>query len=264
MGINQSSEVQAYGQDMQKVDDEQILKERKEAEEYNKSLLGNVVLTDPFDPGIEPVKDYEYERLLNLSDNLVMASIEIPVIDINLPIYHGTSDEVLQKGVGHLQKTSLPIGGKGTHCVLTGHTGLSSASLFTDLNLLKKNDVFLIHCLNDTLAYRVDQIKIVEPDNTSDLRIDAEHDYVTLVTCTPYGINSHRLLVRGTRIPYEEKDELIAVGQSRAGESTWMSEYKKALWAGGIIFALIIITFVIVKIILKKRRRKVQVEATDT
>lgn len=261
MGLNQSSEIKAYEQDMEKVDDRQFSSALKEAQEYNKNLLGSVVLTDPFDPGVKPVKDYEYEKLLNLGNNSVMASLEIPVISINLPIYHGTSDEVLQKGVGHLQKTSLPVGGKGTHCVLTGHTGLSSASLFTDLNLLKKGDKFFIHCLNKTLAYQVDQIKVVEPKNTSDLKIDSSEDYVTLITCTPYGINSHRLLVRGTRVPYEKEDEIIAAEQSRVGESTWMIEYKKALLVGSAAFAIIIIVFVIARIIHKKRRRKAQAKA---
>lgn len=256
MGLNQSSEIQAYEQDIQKVDDKQISKAKKDAQEYNKSLLGGAVLTDPFDPGVEPVKDYEYEQMLNLNGNSIMASLEIPVISVNLPIYHGTTDDVLQKGVGHLQKTSLPVGGKGTHAVLTGHTGLSSASLFTDLNLLKKGDVFFIHCLDEILEYKVDQIKVVEPGETNDLRINPDEDYVTLITCTPYGINSHRLLIRGTRIPYEPNDEVIAGNMSRAAESTWMIEYKRALFFGGIAFAVIIIIFIIVKIILKKRKKQ--------
>ncbi|MGN0537148.1 MAG: class C sortase [Acutalibacteraceae bacterium] len=257
MGLNQSSEIEAYEQEMQSVDDKQFAAAWEEAEAYNESLLGSVVLTDPFDPTAEIVKDYEYESLLNFSSNGVMASLEIPVISLNLPIYHGTSDDVLRKGVGHLQNTSLPVGGEGTHCVLTGHTGLSSASLFTDINLLKVGDKFFIHCLNETLAYEIDQIKVVEPKQTNDLRIDPSQDYITLITCTPYGINSHRLLVRGKRVPYVEGEETLAAEQSRIGESTWMIEYKKALKVGGIVFAVILTVFIAVKIFLKNRKKKI-------
>lgn len=257
MGLNQSSEIEAYEQEMQSVDDKQFAAAWEEAEAYNESLLGSVVLTDPFDPSAEIVKDYEYESLLNFSSNGVMASLEIPVISLNLPIYHGTSDDVLRKGVGHLQNTSLPVGGEGTHCVLTGHTGLSSASLFTDINLLKVGDKFFIHCLNETLAYEIDQIKVVEPKQTNDLRIDPSQDYVTLITCTPYGINSHRLLVRGKHVPYVEGEETLAAEQSRIGESTWMIEYKKALKVGGIVFAVILTVFIAVKIFLKHRKKKI-------
>ena len=257
MGLNQSSEIEAYEQEMQSVDDKQFAAAWEEAEAYNKSLLGNAILTDPFDPNAEIVKDYEYESLLNFSSNGVMASLEIPVISLNLPIYHGTSDDVLRKGVGHLQNTSLSVGGEGTHCVLTGHTGLSSASLFTDINLLKVGDKFFIHCLNETLAYEIDQIKVVEPKQTNDLRIDPSQDYITLITCTPYGINSHRLLVRGKRVPYVEGEETLAAEQSRIGESTWMIEYKKALKVGGIVFAVILTVFIAVKIFLKNRKKKI-------
>ncbi len=253
MGFNQSSEIEAHKEDVHNLDNKEILIARSEAEAYNKNLFGTVALTDPFDPNANTETDVEYESLLNFSGNSIMATIQIPVINVNLPIYHGTSDEVLKKGAGHLKKTSLPIGGKGTHAVITGHTGLSSARLFTDLNLLKIDDVFYINCLDEILAYRVDSIKIVEPEETDDLRIVANQDYVTLVTCTPYGINSHRLLVRGVRIPYDAQD--IPAVETRESESTWMREYKKALLLGSIIFAIIIIAFYTVRIILKKRRK---------
>ena len=257
MSLNQNSTIESYEQDMQLVDEEKLALARREAEEYNKNLLGKVVLTDPFDPGAESVKDAEYENLLNLSSNLVMASIEIPIINVNLPIYHGTSDLVLQQGAGHLQKTSLPIGGEGTHAVITGHTGLSSARLFTDLNLLKKGDTFYIHCLNDTLAYQIDQIKVVKPNDTNDLRIDSQQDYVTLVTCTPYGVNSHRLLVRGTRIPYTESEK-SALSHIRESQSTWMKEYKRAVFAGCAVLAIVLVIFIVVRILCNKKRRKVK------
>ena len=137
-----------------------------------------------------------------------MGYLEIPSIEVYLPIYHGTSEGVLQSGIGHLGNTSLPIGGENTHAVLSGHTGLPNARLLTVLDKLQEGDQFYIHVLDEILAYEVDQIKVVEPDDISDIFIEEGEDYVTLVTCTPYGINSHRLLVRGTRVPYtEEKKE---------------------------------------------------------
>lgn len=141
-----------------------------------------------------------YESVLNITDTGIMAYIEIPLIDVSLPVYHGVSDPVLQVAVGHLEWSSLPIGGKGTHCVLSGHRGLPSAKLFTNLDKIGIGDVFMLHILDSTITYQVDQILIVEPEDTSALKIERDKDLCTLITCTPYGINSHRLLVRGTRI----------------------------------------------------------------
>ena len=186
-----------------------------------------------------------------------MGYVVIPKIDVNLPIYHGTSEEVLQKGVGHLQNTSLPVGGESTHAVLSGHTGLSSAKLFTDLDKLEEGNIFYIKTLGETFAYEVDQIKIVEPHETSDLLIESDKDYVTLVTCTPYGINSHRLLVRGTRIPYtEEVEKEIKKEQKENVGSTWRDEYFKALAIGLGGLAILGIIFIIVVLIKKKGRKK--------
>lgn len=252
MGLNQNSKIESYEQEVQAIDEIDAGAARKDAEEYNKSLFGKAVLTDPFDPTIERAKDLEYENLLNPGNNSIMASVRIPAIDVNLPIYHGTSEEVLQVGIGHLQGSSLPVGGKGTHVILAGHAGLSTAKLFTDLSLIEEGDVFYIHCLNEILAYQVDQIKIVEPEDTRDLKIDPKQDYVTLVTCTPYGINSHRLLVRGVRIPYEETEE-IAGSISKTSESVWMKEYKMALFIGSILFIIMLAIFVIVR---KKATKK--------
>lgn len=147
-----------------------------------------------------------------------------------LPIYHGTSEGVLQSGIGHLGNTSLPIGGENTHAVLSGHTGLPNARLLTDLDKLQEGDQFYIHVLDEILAYEVDQIKVVEPDDISDIFIEEGEDYVTLVTCTPYGINSHRLLVRGTRVPYTEEKKEHQV--KRQEESTWKQAYKEAIAEG--------------------------------
>ena len=151
------------------------------------------------------VNEEKYEKLLNVDENGIMGYIQIPSINLSLPIYHGTDDYVLQSGIGHLDWTSLPIGGEGTHCVLSGHRGLPSAKLFTNLDKLVIGDTFMIRVLNEVLTYEVDQILIVDPNDTDELKIVPGKDYCTLVTCTPYGINTHRLLVRGHRIANTEE-----------------------------------------------------------
>lgn len=154
------------------------------------------------------VTDETYESLLNVGPDGMMGYVEIPVIGENIPIYHYTTEESLKKGAGHLFGSSLPIGGENTHAIISAHRGLPSAKLFTDLNLVKEGDVFYIHVLNETLAYQVDQILTVEPEETESLAIQEGEDLVTLVTCTPYAVNTHRLLVRGHRIEYNEAKEL--------------------------------------------------------
>lgn len=154
------------------------------------------------------VTDEEYESLLNTEGDGMMGYVEIPVIDVNIPIYHYTTEETLKKGAGHLFGSSLPIGGENTHSVISAHRGLPSAKMFTDLNLVKTGDVFYIHVLDQVLAYEVDQILTVKPEETGSLSITPGEDYFTLVTCTPYAVNSHRILVRGHRIPYEDAKEI--------------------------------------------------------
>ena len=225
------------------------------AREYNESLLGNVVLTDPFDPAAMEKQNAEYDSLLNVDGNGVMAYLEIPRIDLYEAVYHGTSDEVLARGIGHLMNTSLPVGGEGTHAVLSGHTGLPEAELFTNLEQVEEGDIFYIHVLGETLAYEVDQIKVVEPSDTSDLLIEQGKDYVTLVTCTPYGINSHRLLVRGHRVPYTE--ELRDASDAQAAEGvdgeSWKEVYGRALLEGVLIALAILGIFLVV---MRKRLRR--------
>ena len=153
----------------------------------------------------------EYESLLDISGQGVMGYIEIPEIDVSLPIYHGTEDPVLQVAVGHLEWSSLPVGGESTHCVLSGHRGLPSAKLFTNLDKLREGDIFLLRILDEVLTYEVDQILIVEPQEVGALQIVEGQDYCTLVTCTPYGINTHRLLVRGHRIDNVEEAKTVRV-----------------------------------------------------
>ena len=162
-----------------------------------RELTDTVSLTDPFENKLEA--NDQYPTLLNFTAEGVMGYIEIPKINVLLPIYHGVSSGVLSKGIGHLPETSLPVGGTSTHCVLAGHSGMSNARLFTDLPKLENGDVFYLHIYNKTLTYTVDQVKKVLPTDSSDLTIVDGKDYVTLVTCVPIAVNSHRLLVRGTR-----------------------------------------------------------------
>ena len=223
---------------------------REAAREYNEGLLGSVVLTDPFDASAAKMASEEYESLLNISGDSVMGTIRIPKINVTLPIYHGTANETLEKGAGHLENTSLPIGGTGTHAVLSAHSGLPTAALFTDLEKLAEGDLFFLDVLDETLAYRVDQVKVVEPEDTSDLLIDTNADYVTLVTCTPYGINSHRLLVRGVRTEYEETLE-----QEAQTEQTPGSPWNKPYTAAGIILILLLALYTIVRLLKRNKGR---------
>lgn len=162
---------------------------------YNRELMekGN-------DYDLSPEQEELYNSLLHVGDSNIMGYIDIPKMNTTLPVYHGVSDQVLQVAVGHVPWSSLPTGGKGTHCVLSGHRGLQRAKLFTDMDMLKEGDIFTLRVLNELMTYEVDQIRVVEPTDASDLTIDPEQDYCTLVTCTPYGINTHRLLVRGHRV----------------------------------------------------------------
>ena len=242
-----------YTKAVENISQEDIDSIKKSVGEYNKSLLNeSVVLTDPFDPNAFKNHDSDtYANMLNIDGDGIIAIIDVPKINIRLPVYHGTTDEILSESLGHLEGTSLPIGGLGTHCVITGHTGLPNVKLFTDLTELKRGDVFYINVLNETLAYEIDNIAIVEPENTELLAISRERDYVTLLTCYPYGINSHRLLVRGTRIPYEKAVEQEKNMESTGGSSQWNREYIKTVAICGAGYGSVFIIFFIVK-----RRKK--------
>lgn len=181
-------------------------KEWKKAEAYNEALLPSI-LPDSFAVADATEEDEAYKSCLNLTGDGMMGYIEIPKINVKIPVFHTTEEEVLQKAAGHLEGSSLPVGGESTHTVISAHRGLPSASLFTDLDKLKKGDHFLLSILNDKLCYEVDQISVVEPTETDVLAVEDGKDLATLLTCTPYGVNSHRLLVRGHRVPYEEKVE---------------------------------------------------------
>lgn len=210
-------------------------------EKYNASLLENsVMLSDPFDPDAPEFPDGEYNELLDFSD--VMAYIKIPRIKVNLPVYHGSERETLEKGVGHLEGTSLPVGGNGTHACLSAHSGLPTAELFTNLTKLEIGDMFYIHVLDKTLAYQVDNISVVEPTDISLLTIEEGTDYITLITCTPYAVNTHRLLVRGTRVDYTEEAEQESIQKVvRTKLSTVEKVQLGAIGLGVVLFAVLIV-----------------------
>lgn len=204
--FHQSRAIVQYAEQVSLLDEDQYEELWTSATDYNASLLeraNSYILSD--------TQKEQYEELLNVSGIGVMGYIEIPSIDCSLPIYHGTEESVLQTAIGHLEWTSLPVGGESTHCVLSGHRGLPSAKLFTNLDKLVEGDVFMLRILDEVLTYEVDQILIVEPQETGALRIEEGKDYCTLVTCTPYGINTHRLLVRGHRIDNIEEAKNIRV-----------------------------------------------------
>ena len=211
--IEANNQILEFTENAKRLDNNEILHRIELAEAYN-SVLDPSRLSDPY---TEKEKEgiAEYARMLEVKEKL--GFVEIPKIDTNLPIYAGTSNEVLNKGVGHLEGTSLPIGGKSTHTVLTAHRGLPSARLFRDLDKLKKGDIFYVHNIQTVLAYEVDQILTVDPSNFDPVLVADGEDYATLLTCTPYMINSHRLLVRGHRVPYvapvkEDSRTLISLG----------------------------------------------------
>lgn len=201
-----------------------------EINKYNKELYsGRIQLQDPFKEMFEEKETGKYNELLNINKNGIMGTIVIPAINIKLPIYHGTSEKILEKGIGHLEGSSLPLGGENTHTVLTGHTGLSNAKLFTDLLEMKEGEFFFLNILGEQLVYQINQIRIVLPTDLEELYIKKGKDYCTLVTCTPYGVNTHRLLVRGERVENEGIFENKRNFEKKRIESRWMKEYKYAL-----------------------------------
>lgn len=214
----------------------------KKTQMYNADLAENQVeLTDPFVESKSAIKSgLIYNNLLNIDKSGMMCYLEIPCINVNLPVFHGTAASTLERGIGHLEGSSLPVGGKSTHAVLTGHTGLNNAKLFTDLTEVKEGDLFFLHTLGKDLAYRVIGTEVVLPEETQDLLIRKGKDLVTLITCTPYGVNSHRLFVTGIRTKYtpEEKEN---AKDDRSKDSQWMNEYKKAAIIGLAIALAVII-----------------------
>lgn len=233
---NGSYALDTYEKAIQKQTKEQLAQEWAKARAFNQNLTTNNI-QDPFSEESETAEKSAYQEVLNV--NNMMGKLEIPKIKVSMPIYHGTSEETLKRGIGHLEGSALPIGGISTHSVLTGHTGLTSGKLLTDLTELKEGDLFYLTVLDETLAYKIDQITIVLPDQTEALQTIQGEDHCTIVTCTPYGVNSHRLLVRGIRTDYvpEDKDKIKAIDSSSIDQKVLMA----ALITMGVMVVLIVI-----------------------
>ena len=213
-----------YTAAIEETNDAELAAQRQAAEQYN-AMLANAAMISEGGASAPPV---EYDKHLTVGG--VMAYVDIPKIGVYLPVEHGTAADTLEKSVGHVVGTSLPVGGASTHAVLSAHSGMSGAKLFSDIELLEAGDIFYIHVLGDTLAYKVDNIATVLPADTALLQIEDGRDYMTLVTCTPFGINTHRLLVRGHRVPYEPEQAAEAAAQPVA--SSWTRHYLTGLAAG--------------------------------
>jgi sortase A len=239
------SELKTYMATTADTEDEEKERMLEEAREYNDELTtAQVQITDPFNADILTSDEQDYYHILSLNDDGLMGYVEITKISVYLPIYHGTTSTTLESGVGHLEQTSLPIGGESTHCVLSAHTGLNSSKMFTDLVDMEEGDLFFLHVLDDIYAYRVITIQVVDPSDTSSLVIQNGRDLCTLVTCTPYGVNSHRLLVTGERTEYTEEVYDEALDETTSTESQWMQAYRQAIIMG-IVLVCILVLFAI-------------------
>lgn len=241
-----------YAEKLQQLDTSEIDAALAAAREYNKTISTvQIENIDKIKADLPP-----YEDLLNLANNGIMGYIEIPAINIDLPIYHGTTGAAMEKGAGHMEGTSLPVGGIGTHAVISAHSGMASAKLFTDLDKLKLGDMFFITVCNQKLAYEVDNIAVVEPTDIDLIRIDTQQDYVTLLTCTPYGVNTHRLLVRGHRV--EMAEEAIAEVEEKAKPegSTWIEKYEQGILIGIAIFLGLLLIALLVYFIKRRKDKK--------
>ena len=231
----QSRAITAYQRVVSDASDEAIGRARAAAALYNQALFDTQQRGVPTGEVLSA-----YDDTLNLGGDGIMGYLVIPSIDVRLPIYHGTSDEVLQTAAGHVASSSLPLGGASTHAVLLGHRGLPSARLFTDLDQLERGDYFELHVLNDVLYYKVYDIRIVEPVEMNDLRVEVGRDMVTLATCTPYGVNTHRLLIMGERMPEPEKAATVYADARK------VSNVQAALWVGVVLWVLVMIVLVVV------------------
>ena len=241
--FHQSRAIAGYSEQVSKIDDAEYEKMLEDAREYNKTLLekgvGRFIMTDE--------EREEYNSLLDIDGSGIMGYVEIPKINVSLPIYHGTDEAVLQIAVGHIEGSSLPVGGEGTHCVISGHRGLPSAKLFTDLDQLTEGDIVQITVLDETLTYEIDQIRIVLPNELEELALDPKKDYLTLVTCTPYGINSHRMLVRGHRIDNPDAHDV---------RETSDASQIKPLHVLPVVIGIIAVILVIYMIVSSRRRSR--------
>ena len=241
-----------YEEKLQQLDTSEIDAALAAAREYNKTI-STVQIED-----IDKLKAElpPYEDLLNLANNGIMGYIEIPAINIDLPIYHGTTGAAMEKGAGHMEGTSLPVGGIGTHAVISAHSGMASAKLFTDLDNLELGDMFIITVCNEKLAYEVDNIAVVEPTDIDLIRVDTQQDYVTWLTCTPYGVNTHRLLVRGHRVDMAEEAISEVEEKAEPAASTWMERYEQGILIGIAIFLGLLLIALLVYFIKRRKDKK--------
>ncbi len=214
----------------------------REARIYNESLTDNVILTDPFDQKAYDRIGANYGKTFNVTPDGLIGYIDIPKINVYLPVYHGTSEKTLSKYAGHLENTSMPIGGKSTHAVISAHSAFPGETFFDYLLDIKEGDEFFVHVLDRTLKYEVDKISVVKPENTKDLRITKGEDFVTLITCTPYSINTHRLLVRGKRVAYDDNEYVEITPPTMTFDSycVYFLGYKIPYWVAGIVIAVIV------------------------
>ena len=247
----------AYQEVMEQIDDSALREAKDRAVIYNHSLIPGASTEDAYSQEGLLAASADYDSQLNLVGNGIMGYVEIPKISVNLPIYHGTENDSLERGIGHLLGSSLPVGGESTHTILSGHSGMASQKMFTDLEQLTVGDVFYLHVLNETLAYQVVEINTVLPYDTSLLGIVPGEDLCTLVTCTPYGVNTHRLLVRGSRVPFEEAAALTEEIQIAEPEvSTWEAKYLQGILIGILAAAGVILVVVLSVQCWKKFRKR--------
>lgn len=261
----QAQLISDYEAKVSEITPEDLSAEWEKARAYNASVTQNNIFADAFDADAVDHATQAYWEALNITGDGTMGYLTIPKINVKISINHGTADDVLQNSIGHLSGSKLPIGGEGNHAVLAAHRGLPSAKLFSDLDKMEVGDVFYLNILDEVMAYQVDQIlPMVEKDDNDTLSRELQcvegKDYVTLFTCTPYGVNSHRLLVRGSRIPYIAEEDLPAEQQGISGTSTQTQDdaYTQMMLIGGAIAAVVLIVLVVLIVTIRSRRRKKQ------
>lgn len=258
--IASRSQATEYKKSVAQMPDEETEKLINEAKDYNKNMSGKIILTDPFDAEAYQKIGVEYQNTLKINDEGLMGYIDVPKINVYLPIYHGTSPETLAKGAGHLQNTSLPVGGESSHSVISAHSAFPGETFFDYLTDMQEGDEFFVHILDKTLKYEVDQISVVLPEEVDKLRIVNGGDYVTLLTCTPYTINTHRLLVRGKRVPYDDTKYLETGASVASFDSSgiFFLGYKIPYWAAfvSIIVFIALVVFLVVFFVKRSNKRK--------
>ena len=252
-----ASEIQtSYEAVIEKADNSALLDAKEKAIAYNESITPGASVDDAYSQDALLTATRDYDSLLNIAGDGIMGYVKIPKIGVQLPIYHGTDNDSLERGIGHLLGSSLPVGGDSTHTILTAHSGMASQKMFSDLPQLTIGDVFYLRILGETLAYQVDQINTVLPHDTTFLGIEQGEDLATLVTCTPFGVNTHRLLVRGERIPYEEAETIVETTEEEVTESTWDQHYLKGILIGICVVIILVILAIIMWLIGRNRHEK--------